>query len=237
MSNDKEFPDVKEEEHAADSATRARNRTVMLTPEITGQVRARLAQETGEHSEINGLISAGTPSASGFVIPHQGAILQRNQPNQQQGGSPQFSAQQTGTLTSQNTPNAQANMKTSPIVWAKPARVVGFLVSYDDDENGTVYDLRVGRLIVTSEIPGGGNYLFVDDSSVSPMHAIMRINQSGEIQILDQLSEFGTRIKRFGSEEEEELSGEKASLNHGDIIRFGNKLFHVCIVANGSSGG
>ena len=35
----------KEENFGGESATRARNRTVMLTPEITGQVRARLAKE------------------------------------------------------------------------------------------------------------------------------------------------------------------------------------------------
>jgi hypothetical protein len=63
------------------------------------------------------------------------------------------------------------------------------------------------------------------------MHAILRITPAGEIQILDQLSEFGTHIRRFGSMEEEQLSGDKSSLDHGDIVKFGNRTFHICIVA------
>jgi hypothetical protein len=63
------------------------------------------------------------------------------------------------------------------------------------------------------------------------MHAILRITAAGEIQILDQLSEFGTRIRRFGSNEEEQLSGDKSSLEHGDVVKFGDRSFHLCVVA------
>ena len=47
MENDKnpDFDDEKEGEYTSEPAPRARNRTVMLTPDITGEVRARLARE------------------------------------------------------------------------------------------------------------------------------------------------------------------------------------------------
>jgi hypothetical protein len=117
------------------------------------------------------------------------------------------------------------------IVWAKETPVVGFMVSYDATPNGDIFVLRSGRLMVTSDPNQGENCLVVEDPSVSPMHAILRITAAGEIQILDQLSEFGTHIRRFGSMEEEQLSGDKSSLDHGDIVKFGNRTFHICIVA------
>ena len=116
------------------------------------------------------------------------------------------------------------------VVWGKQSPIVGFLVSYDSNPNGSVFELRSGRMIVTSEAPGTGNFLVIQDESVSPMHAIMRISAGGEVQVLDQLSEFGTRIKRFGADDEEELSGDKSTVEHGDTLKFGNRSFHVCIV-------
>lgn len=117
------------------------------------------------------------------------------------------------------------------VVWSKMTPMVGCLISFDQDPNGDVFILRSGRLIVTSQEPPGGSYLFLTDETVSVMHAILRVSEVGEIQVLDQLSEFGSAVKRFGSEEETVLSGEKCSLEHGDVIRFGNRSFHVCIIA------
>ena len=122
-------------------------------------------------------------------------------------------------------------MSSDGIVWGKVTPVVGFLVSFDSDSNGEFYVLRNGRLVITSQPPPGGSYLYIKDESVSPMHAIMRVSESGEIQVLDQLSEFGTIVKRFGSDEEMKLSGDKCSLDHGDTIRFGTRNFNVCILA------
>jgi len=63
------------------------------------------------------------------------------------------------------------------------------------------------------------------------MHAIVRICEGGEIQVLDQLSEYGTKIMKADSGEEEELSGDKGSIGHGDMILFGKRKFHVCLVS------
>jgi hypothetical protein len=73
------------------------------------------------------------------------------------------------------------------------------------------------------------------DESVSMNHAILRISAHGEVQVLDQLSEFGTKIKRYGTDEEIELSGDKGNVEHGDVLSFGNRKFHVCIIAQSSS--
>jgi hypothetical protein len=121
------------------------------------------------------------------------------------------------------------------IIWSKLSPIMGFLVAYDADDNGEFFELRQGRLIITSEPPATGNFLVLDDESVSPMHAIVRLADFGELQILDQLSELGTRIVRGDSGEEEVLSGEKGTVYHGDTLIFGKKKFSVCLIAGRKS--
>lgn len=245
MANDKggEMDEEREstsKEFVAESSTRARNRTVMLTPEITGQVRARLAQDSTQttpsftlgssaSSSGNGdFESVGRPapaSEGGFARPTQ-IIAPSSTPIAAGYAAP--SSVGRNTAMTPPPPIDQRNASGS-VVWHKLSPVVGFLVSYDSNENGDVYDLRSGRLIVSSE-PAAGNYMLVKHDTVSPMHAILRITASGEIQVLDQLSEHGTKIKRYGSEEVEELSGEKGSVEHGDVLMFGERVFHVCLV-------
>ena len=120
--------------------------------------------------------------------------------------------------------------KKDRVYWSKLSPVVGFLVSYDNDENGEAFELRQGRIIVTCDKAAHGDYLVISDESVSPMHAILRVTGGGEVQVLDQLSEYGTKIKRLGSEDVEDLSGERSPVGHGDLLYFGKRSFHVCMV-------
>ena len=221
------------EEYSAENAStsRARNRTVMLTPEMTSQVRSRFQQESDAGappaptrpapSYDNGRSNAGFESPSsggGFYSPSNSS---RHQPEPAQ--APVHPA-----------PVPQRHNSNEGITWIKESPVVGFLVSYDTNPNGSVFELRTGRLIVTNLPSVSDNTLVLNDESVSSMHAIIRVAASGEIQGLDQLSEFGTKIKRFGAEEEESLSGEKAAVDHGDVLSFGKRSFHVCIVPRGN---
>jgi len=224
MDNEKNLNFGKSEDSEnSEPAPRARNRTVMLTPDITGEVRARLAQEMGQPPAS----SAARPSSSGhFETPSGGSYAPASGPARG------FTTPQSGNSTAAP---AQSSKRGEATYWTQESVLIGFLVCFDTNPNGTVFELRSGRLIVTSESPGGGNYILIQDNTVSPMHAIMRISTNGEIQVLDQLSEFGSRVQRFGSEDEQELSGEKTSLEHGDVIKFGNRKFHVCIIARGAN--
>lgn len=236
MDNDKNFnpdldiPNEGESAPSESSAPRARNRTVMLTPEITGQVRARLAQDLGASGPPVRPSEPATTS-SDFVSPTSGAFYTPGHRSRSSGAeiSP-VAPEPRGRPSSASSIVPQTDQREG-LVWQKKTPVVGFLVSFDSNVNGDVYELRTGRLIITSESAGQGNYLLVRDESVSPMHAILRISQAGEVQVLDQLSEFGTRIRRFESGEEQELSGDKGTVEHGDIIMFGNRKFHVCMIA------
>jgi hypothetical protein len=116
------------------------------------------------------------------------------------------------------------------VIWRASSPLCGFLVTFDHNELGDYIELRSGRLIVTSEEEGNGNVLCIRDGNVSPMHAIMRVTAGAELQVLDQLSDSGTKVFRLGSDEEEFLSGEKTSLRHGDVVVFGERKYHVCLL-------
>lgn len=177
-----------------DLANRARNRTVMLPRDVTGQVRTRLQTNANNDPERESYRSMDIQPPGSF-----------------------------------NKEQTQQGQKTHKNPGVKNTPIIGFLVSYDQDPNGEVYELRSGRVIVSSEAAGAGEHLLIDHPTVSPMHAIIRINPSGEIQVLDQLSEHGTKIIRVKGEIKE-LSGEKGPVYDGDTISFGERNFHICLV-------
>ena len=207
------------------TTTRARNRTVMLTPDITGEVRARLAKEM-EPSAPSGSGGFSAPSSGGYATPGASREAEHTR-------SSGFTVP-AGVPSAAPVPTTGAHgMNLTGVVWRKKSPIVGFLVSYDKDQNGEVFDLRSGRLIVTCEPAANSDYLLIQEGGVSPLHAIIRISATGELQVLDQLSEHGTRVTKFGADSTDELSGDKAALEHGDTIQFGERTFHVCIVTRG----
>jgi hypothetical protein len=242
MVNDKSlhFDDAEETtegEGDVEHAPRARNRTVMLTPDITGQVRARLAKELDSASGHGGDFSV--PSSGGFapVSPRRSPeppAEPRARPAAPAPGASESRAARPATRaesSDRGTGSVQQSSAHGDVLeWKKLAPVVGVLVTYDRDPNGEVYPLRSGRLIVTSEMPSGGNFLFLEEESVSSMHAIMRIGDDANVQVLDQLSEHGTVIARADDGKKVHLSGDKAEVQHGDKISFGERTFTVCIL-------
>jgi FHA domain len=242
-------------------AQRARNHTVMLSPEITKQVRARLhAQGEDLRKTVRlsseSLVEMGARPAMPDTEPdvplsYNSSILDNSgaadppQPSYEPIFTESRPQRHAGTVTPPLEDYAiPLNFHSSPrpsvpsdssdrISWIRPSPIVGMLVSYDRDENGEVYELRSGRLVVTSDkgFPtGSANIFILDDSAVSLNHAVVRIGLAGDIQLLDQLSEHGTVVIRPDGSEPCLLSGDKCALFHGDIVKFGNRTFHVCVV-------
>jgi pSer/pThr/pTyr-binding forkhead associated (FHA) protein len=117
-----------------------------------------------------------------------------------------------------------------PAKAATRARLIGFLISYDNETQGEVFEIRTGRWLLTSRPSGQGDAILVEDESISPLHAILRGTNEGTVQVLDQLSEFGTGVIRAGSDKEEEVLSSLATLAHGDVVRFGKRHFVVCLI-------
>jgi len=299
-----------------DATSRARNKTVMLTPEVTGQLRSLLNKDdsadldsAGSNSGTDSTLSSSSSSLSpnsdaggGWQAPlgskkgvsvnpvmNNVAPTQANPVvNQAKPVEPQASRrpvapqQQSRPVTPQPRPvapqvkpvaqvpnpaptvqtgaplaahglmprspmtqvtspqqqqpvaapsaNVQANNAAAPVRKARKSKLVGFLLSYDSSKFGEVFELHSGRWLLTSRVTGQEDSILVADESISALHAIIRATEDGKIQILDQLSEFGTGVTAQGKSEEEDVSGSMVTVNHGDMVRFGKRHFVVCLV-------
>lgn len=119
------------------------------------------------------------------------------------------------------------------VTYTDSKELLGFLI-YKNEESGlfsNYIELRKSRLIVTSIAPKGGEFIFINDESVSPMHAVLRISDNKSIQILDQLSENGTKLIKAKTAEEIELLGDKSTIEHGDKVIFGNFTCKICLIS------
>lgn len=315
--DEQEFAEETDEQQISTAtASRARNRTVMLTPEMTGQVRALLHQDPSAHpgetpadpledflpplvdwdsphseprfeAEEDGVFDAqpiDEEEASPFEEPplaepqgsfdpltmvappvrHEPAATvptrtqaappkaqPQPQPQPRQAvaarpSQPSFtvnarsaapvsaSAARTPSATPGRAPQVTANVGAGARPAAVPRTgktpVVGFLVSFDADQNGEVFEIRTGRWLITSRPTDHGEYILINDETISPLHAIFRATKDGTLQVLDQLSEHGTGVLRVGEEEEIDVAGGLQNVAHGDVVRFGERRFMVCTI-------
>lgn len=240
----------KSEGEGSGTSSRARNRTVMLTPEITGQVRSMLGGEGADSGERPDPLADLLPPLSGDFSarqqsprPSEALAASTGEEERDPTGkfqtsignreaNPEPVAVPSFSVNSQAVAPAPAPAASgSRVVSASPrSKIVGFLISFDADENGDVYEVRAGRWLLTSRPTDHGDYILIDDSTISPLHAIVRATGKGVVQVLDQLSEFGTGVTRSGETEEEEVTGAMAELSHGDQVRFGERHFIFCLV-------
>jgi hypothetical protein len=257
-----------------DNSNRARNRTIMITAELTSSVRSQFTEESrdalgfesgaavlgwsgGTNSFLGGSQGAGglvevdaspgwkqaTESLgdTGALRMREGAVsreiaTQLDIPTwgSPVGDEPAFESHTIAGTAPAPVSDSGSTCSRERIVWRKPSQVVGFLVSYDIDPLGNYFELRHGRLVVTCEGDMPGNYISLDDPSVSHGHAVLRFVEGEPPQIFDQLSENGTIVFRGKSSgmagEQVVLCGEKSILYDGDTIAFGERKFHLCLV-------
>ena len=211
------------------ATSRARNRTVLITPDVTGQVRAMLGGDEGPTSRdpLSELLTPGSwdePKDKGFQRPNQldDANAKRGTGKmKQQSPSPEPAAQPAVSV------NARAVAR--PQKPKADSKIHGFMVTFDSNPHGEVFELREGRKLITSRPTDQGDFILIEDESVSPMHAVLRVTKEGDVQVMDQLSEHGTGVTPAGGVDEQEVSS-RTSVGHGDCLRFGHRKFVICMV-------
>lgn len=110
------------------------------------------------------------------------------------------------------------------------APLVGFLVSFDAEHAGEYYPLRKGRTIITTDQDAGlSSAIMLNGNGISSSHAVIRADSEADILILDQLSDSGTFLRRLESEDEIRIR-EPAAVLHGDVLRFGDRTFQLCLL-------
>ena len=155
----------------------------------------------------------------------QDSILNSNTPSMQNNMKVQASSQQVSTDKNYTVQKNIVQATNSSAPMKGQSVIIGFLISYDDDRNGEVFQIRKGRKLITSRPTDHGEYMLIEHESVSPLHAILRTTKDNKIQIMDQLSEYGTAIIRSGTNEEIQVAGGLETVGNGDILRL--SLIHI----------
>jgi len=204
--------------------------------------------ETKESLAFNPLTTLAPSNGSAF-LKSPGQPKPRTQPAERQ--APKIkqpeprqapAANMSSVVSSRPVENLEKEVSVTKSAAVKPApkevapkkptsKIVGFLVSYDETEFGEVFQIRAGRKLITSRPTDHGEYMLINDKTVSPLHAILRATKDGKVQVLDQLSEHGTAVIKKGEKEETEITGGLEEVNDGDTIRFGERTFEVCLIS------
>ncbi len=195
-----------------DNSNRARNHTLVLSDEFTQKMRKALREDLGSSSSSWDDLTTAT------------LVTTLMQEQVDDDGACEVSEITNGRMHRSNT-------ERDALIREQRGALVGFLVSYDDGQAGDMRELRVGRWVVCRKSLGTANFtIVVDDETISESHATLRVHPNGELDVLDQFSERGTAVLRRESAVEEVLCVSATSVKHGDIVRFGQRRFHVCIV-------
>jgi hypothetical protein len=113
------------------------------------------------------------------------------------------------------------------------SRLVGWLVSYGLDSQGASYEIRAGRLFVSSAPAGDVRTISVSENTVSSPHLAVSASPKHQVLIQDIFSEHGTYLTKAGSDKEQKVSG-PTLLSHGDWVRIGERTrFQVCLIETG----
>lgn len=226
-------------EAGVDSGVRPNNPGAVGAAQVRAAVRASQAplsarpvqspQQSSERPNMNGAPNLGAVGAS-VKPPLQAGVPGREsmpvRPDSSSGmGQAGGSTSARGVPRSTNYCGGNAEVPMVPT-----SMLLGFMVSFDENPFGEAFEIREGRTIVSSDLPmSGGTVLLIEDASVGSMHAVLKAESDGTLTLLDQLSETGTFLRSQGGEEQQ-LSGDRAIVKHGDMVRFGSRSFKVILL-------
>ncbi len=107
----------------------------------------------------------------------------------------------------------------SPRMQPADGALVGWLVTFAEDQRGTAHELRAGRFFVGAERLRPTD-LVISHNTVSTPQCLMVCDPDQGVTLQDLMSEGGTFVKRSDSREFERHS-DQVQLRHGDRVRFG----------------
>lgn len=105
--------------------------------------------------------------------------------------------------------------------------LVGWLVNYAQNANGSSIELRSGKYFVARQRLRDDD-LVIPDSAISTPHCLIKASK-GALQLQDLMSEQGTFVKKSGSNNYVPVE-EAGVIEHGDRVRFGAYEVVVCLV-------
>lgn len=113
---------------------------------------------------------------------------------------------------------------------SRAQRLIGWLVSYQDNEMGESHEIRTGRTLISSKNGLDGKVIELQESSIAAPHSAMSARSNHQLVLQDIFSESGTYLRRGNGKKEVQVN-EPVELEHGDWIRIGeHSRFQVCLI-------
>lgn len=109
-------------------------------------------------------------------------------------------------------------------------RLVGWLVSYENDLRGESHEIRSGRSFISSAALPDNRNLVLEVEDISNPHIAFNASEQHRVMVQDVFSDSGTFLVRGGSGQELVVRG-PTEVQHGDWLRIGSKTkFQVCLI-------
>lgn len=221
------------------SGTRAKNKTMILSPEATSNFREQLLKETRQElgDQPEGFLPDSDFERTRKISTKPGikklsevvgeSSVESPRPQREFYASPELTKQKAKTDFKEETDRTGDHIVFKSKSSGK--KLCGFLVCYFFNPEGEFWPIYESRIIVSKDVVRQETpTLIINHESVDSFHAILKVSQ-GKVYVLDQLSESGTTIIK-NSGEELYLSGDKGEVVHGESIRFGQVEFKVCLL-------
>ncbi|HMO02428.1 MAG TPA: FHA domain-containing protein [Oligoflexia bacterium] len=109
-------------------------------------------------------------------------------------------------------------------------RLVGWLVSYQNNSQGDYYEIRTGRRIIGASQVADEKTIVIKENTISNLHAAINANLNNELIIQDLFSDYGTFVTKKGTSKEAKIEA-PTKLEHGDWIKLGDKArYQICLI-------
>ena len=109
-------------------------------------------------------------------------------------------------------------------------RLVGWLVSYANDELGSYHQIRAGRTLISADKSSDTRVITVAERDVSSPHLALSASARHRVLIQDIFSEHGSYLTRGDGKNEMKVTG-PIEVEHGDWLRIGDGTrFQVCLI-------
>lgn len=109
-------------------------------------------------------------------------------------------------------------------------RLIGWLVSYELENQGKAFEIRAGRTLVSADSEGRSRLISINASGVSSPHLALSASPKHTVLVQDIFSDQGSYITKADSTDERPVRG-AVELQHGDWLRIGPKTrLQLCLI-------
>lgn len=138
----------------------------------------------------------------------------------------------TGCLSKPAPPEKQKPIRKSTEPSPVSDRLVGFLISYDNDPRGESFPLTVGRWPL-NQLSGHTVDWQLNHGTpeLHDCHAVIRVHKNSKIELIHGFSAQRVAHLKQGNKRSRRIdSARRRELKHGDRLFLGKREFHICII-------